>query len=296
MSTKILISASRRTDIPAFYMDWFMDRIDKGFFEVVNPYNGKKSITPADPGNVHTIVFWSKDFTRFINGKFGEQLREKGFFLFFNFTINSESLILEPNIPPLEKRLEQAATLCSQFGPETVQWRFDPICFYTMPDGSIQNNLGDFSKIAGHLASLNIRRCITSFMDHYAKIKKRPSPYAGFTFIDPVIEEKVRILKKMESISAALNIKLQTCCEHNVLAALPPESEITGSSCIPNRLLADLFGGKLSLKKDAGQRIKQGCGCMVSTDIGIYNRQPCYHNCRFCYANPAAHDKRKKLS
>jgi len=286
MSPKIVISASRRTDIPAFYMDWFMDRIDKGFFETVNPYNQKKTSVPATPDDVHTIVFWSKDFTRFINENFGERLREKGYHLFFNFTINSESIILEPNIPPLENRLEQATILCKKFGPKIIQWRFDPICFYTLPDGSIQNNLYDFSKIAGHLASLKIESCITSFMDHYAKIKKRPAPYAEFTFIDPVMEKKVSVLKKMKAAIAPFHIKLQTCCEHDVLAALPPKSEITGSSCIPNRLFVDLFGGELSFKKDTGQRTKQGCGCMVSTDIGIYNQQPCYHNCLFCYANP----------
>lgn len=291
MSPKIVISASRRTDIPAFYMDWFMDRINKGFFETVNPYNQKKTVVPATPDDVHTIVFWSKDFTCFIDGNFGERLREKGYHLFFNFTINAESIILEPNIPPLENRLAQAASLCEKFGHETIQWRFDPICFYTLPDGSIQNNLSGFSKIAKHLASLKIERCITSFMDHYAKIKNRPAPYEGFSFIDPPMDEKIFVLKKMEAAIAPFHIKLQTCCEHDVLAALPPESAITGSSCIPSRLFVDLFGGTLSFKKDMGQRIKQGCGCMVSTDIGIYAQQPCYHNCRFCYANPAIQKK-----
>lgn len=90
----------------------------------------------------------------------------------------------------------------------------------------------------------------------------------------------------MESIIAPKKMKLYTCCEHDVLAALPSESAITGSSCIPNRLFMDLFGGKLSLKKDTGQRVKQGCACMVSTDIGVYKQHPCYHNCLFCYANP----------
>ncbi|MCD6585860.1 MAG: DUF1848 family protein [Desulfobacteraceae bacterium] len=286
MSSKIVISASRRTDIPAFYMDWFMDRIDKGFFETVNPYNQKKTIVPATADHVHTIVFWSKDFARFINGGIGEQLRKKGFHLFFNFTVNSEDKILEANVPSLDRRLIQAAFLCETFGPETVSWRFDPICFYTLPDGSEKNNLTDFSKIADALVSLGIQRCITSFMDHYSKIDRRSRPYAKFEFHDPAMDKKIEILKKMESILAPKNMKLYTCCEKEVLSAMPEETNIQNSSCIPNRLLKDLFGGKLSLKKDTGQRIKQGCGCMVSTDIGLYKQHPCYHNCLFCYANP----------
>ena len=291
MPPKIVISASRRTDIPAFYMDWFMDRIDKGFFETVNPYNQKKSIVPATPDHVHTIVFWSKDFSRFIDGGFGEQLRKKGFHLFFNFTVNSESSFLEPNIPHLENRLEQAKVLCKKFSPQTVTWRFDPICFYTSPDGSEGNNLESFPHIADRMASMGILKCITSFMDHYAKIDRRPKPFMGFKFHDPDMDKKVKILQKMESIIASKNMKLYTCCEKKVLSAMPEKTNIQNSSCIPNRLLKDLFGGKLSFKKDTGQRIKQGCGCMVSTDIGLYKQQPCYHNCLFCYANPMASSK-----
>jgi len=143
MSSKIVISASRRTDIPAFYMDWFMERIDKGSFETVNPFNQKKSIVKATPDHVHTIVFWSKDFSSFIDGRHGEQLREKGFHLFFNFTVNSENAFLEPNIPPLAERIEQAASLCKKFGPKAVSWRFDPIFIIGCGSGDNGRNGGN---------------------------------------------------------------------------------------------------------------------------------------------------------
>ncbi len=105
--SQIVISASRRTDIPAFYMPWFMDRIDKGYFEVVNPYNRRTSIVPATPAEVHTIVFWSKNFGPFITGRYGEKLIDAGYHLFFNYTLNSESPLLEPNLPPLQTRMSQ---------------------------------------------------------------------------------------------------------------------------------------------------------------------------------------------
>jgi len=263
-----------------------MERIDNGFFETVNPFNQQKNIVHATPDHVHTIVFWSKNFARFIDGGYGEKLREKGFHLFFNFTINSENVFLEPNISPLETRIEQAKTLSKIFSPETVSWRFDPICFYMLPDGSMGNNLGRFYDIARQMASFGIQRCITSFMDHYSKINTRPKPYENFCFTDPDISKKIRVLKRMESAIASENMRLYTCCEKKVLEALPEDTTIQNSSCIPNRLLTDLFGGSLSYKKDTGQRIKQGCGCMVSKDIGLYKQHPCYHNCLFCYANP----------
>ena len=126
---KIVISASRRTDIPAFYMPWFMSQIEAGSFEVVNPYNQKAHYVPGTPDKVHTIVLWSKNFGPFIENNYGDRMREKGFQLFFNFTINSDCSLLEPNVPPLGARLDQLEQLCQRFGPETVNWRFDPICF-----------------------------------------------------------------------------------------------------------------------------------------------------------------------
>ena len=294
MTPKIVLSASRRTDIPAFYMDWFMERVDRGFFETVNPYNQKKTIIPASASHVHTIVFWSKNFGPFIEGGYGCLLRQKGYHLFFNFTVNSDSPFLEPNLPALDLRMNQAAALCETFGPAAVSWRFDPICFYTLPDGSTGDNLHDFPKLAEFMASIGILRCITSFMDHYPKILRRPKPYPEFAFIEPDMDRKTDVLKEMTDILAQTAVKLYTCCEKDVLAAMPPGSGVMASACIPNRLLVDLFGGSLSFKKDTGQRTKQGCGCMASTDIGIYSEHPCHHNCLFCYANPAADKSIKK--
>jgi hypothetical protein len=286
---KIVISASRRTDIPAFYMPWFMAQIRKGVFEVVNPFNQRVSFVPAAPNDVHTIVFWSKNFRPFIDNGYGDRLLEQGYHLFFNFTINSDNALLEPNVPPLRERLDQLKRLCDSFGPRTISWRFDPICYYeTGQGGRRDDNLHDFSYIAETAAACGIERCITSFMDHYPKISKRLSNRPGFAFIDPPLIDKVDTLIKMETRLSALNIHLSTCCEKEVIAALPSGPSITASACIPNDLLMDMYGEGLSLRKDTGQRIKAGCGCKVSVDIGSYRHQPCYHNCLFCYANPAS--------
>jgi hypothetical protein len=103
-----------------------------------------------------------------------------------------------------------------------------------------------------------------------------------------MLKKKIEIVGKMEKDLAAYNINLSVCCEKDLLEAIPQSASITGSSCIPGDIIQKLFGGRLSLKKDTGQRIKAGCGCTVSTDIGSYRLQACYHKCLFCYANPAS--------
>lgn len=283
---KIVISASRRTDIPAFYMPWFMEQIRQGFFEVVNPFNQRVSVIPATVDRVNTIVFWSKNFGPFVDQGYGPQLQKLGYHLFFNFTINSDNPDLEPNVPPLSDRLVQLSKLSDSYGPRAVNWRFDPLCVYRVGQGRQRDNLNDFPIIAEHAAASGISRCITSFMDHYPKISRRIASRPGFEFVDPPLSEKVNTILEMESRLAALEISLFTCCEKELVLALPASSSVAPSSCIPNDLLAELYGGPLSLRKDTGQRVKAGCGCKVSVDIGSYRQQPCYHNCLFCYANP----------
>jgi hypothetical protein len=283
---KIVISASRRTDIPAFYMPWFMDQIEKGMFEVQNPYNRRVSKINATPGQVHSLLFWSKNFSPFLKKGYGERLVDLGYHLFFNFTINSDDRLLEPNVPSLQERLAQLATLCQIYGPKCIQWRFDPICIYDLHDGSCQNNLKDFTLIADTAHKLGVKRCITSFMDLYPKIQKRTSGNKRVAFTIPTMQAQREILLSLHAVLGPKKIQLFTCCEKTLLDTLPLDAGIRPSACVPNDLLMELFGGHLSLRKDAGQRKGAGCGCYVSTDIGSYQHHPCYHNCRYCYANP----------
>jgi hypothetical protein len=167
-----------------------------------------------------------------------------------------------------------------------INWRFDPICFFKFEEKVIENTLHDFSRIAAWASQCGVTRCITSFMDHYAKIEKRIKSIPEFSFIDPTLSEKIEILLKMERKLSEKKIDLYTCCEKEVLNALPSGSNIRKSSCIPNDLFVKVFGGELSFRRDAGQRSSKGCGCMISADIGSYHLHPCHHSCLFCYANP----------
>ena len=196
-------------------------------------------------------------------------------------------------MPPLNERSKQISYLCEHFGPDAVHWRFDPICFFKTDSGPLRDNLHDFNNIAEIAANQGITRCITSFMDHYSKIRKRLKSRPQFEFVDLSLSEKVKIILEMETQLKDLHINLYTCCEKDVIESLPSNSSVSPSSCIPNDLLLKLYPGSLSLKKDAGQRVKAGCGCKVSADIGSYRQQPCYHNCLYCYANPTSGYSRK---
>ena len=287
---KQVLSVSRRTDIPAFYMAWFMDQVARGFIDVVNPFNQQVRQVTLTPERIHTMVFWSKNFGPFLAGRYGEQLQAKGYHLFFNFTINSQSPILEPGVPDLDQRLGQLRQLCGRFGSASVQWRFDPICHYITQAGAIETNLNDFQIIAAAAGERGIAICTTSFMDHYRKIGRRTRD--RIRFVEPSSAEQEKILLKMEQVLTPLGMGLDLCCEKKVLARLPVESTIKAGACISGRRITAVHGGRVSRRQDAGQRKTSGCGCTVSVDVGSYNLHPCHHNCLFCYANPACDQRR----
>lgn len=287
---KQILSVSRRTDIPAFYMAWFMDHVARGVFDVVNPFNQQVRQVTVTPERVHTMVFWSKNFGPYLAGRYGEQLQAMGYHLVFNFTINSRSPTLEPGVPDLGQRLGQLRQLCRRFGSASVQWRFDPICHFTTPSGTIETNLDDFETIAAAAGECGISTCTTSFMDHYRKIERRARD--RIVFVEPSPTEQIKILLKMEQVLSPLGIGLALCCEKNLLGRLPVGSTIKAGACISGRRIMAVHGGKVSQRQDAGQRKTSGCACTVSVDVGSYSLHPCHHNCLFCYANPAC-DRRR---
>lgn len=263
-----------------------------GFFNIKNPFTKVIKKIDVSRESIHSIVFWSKNYDAFIKAEAGEKLIQLGFNIFFNFTINSESPLLETNIPPLKERFEQLNKLACLFGPEKISWRFDPVCFYkTSPDSPIKNNLSDFPAIVQKVSELGIKTCVTSFFDNYKKIQTRlklinKKKLSSVVFIDPSLKKKIKITHRMEKHLANTGITLNLCCEKNVFSKLDPHTRVLENSCIDGNLLKTLFGGNPEIKKDYGQRSNQGCQCTKSVDIGTYADHPCFHNCLFCYANP----------
>ncbi len=283
-----ILSASRRTDIPAFYLDWFMAGIRNGGFEVENPYNRRRRWVPARPHEVHSIVLWSKNFDAFLRRNIGAKLARRGYHLFFNFTVNADDPVLEPHVPALDVRLQQLEALVQRFGPQTLVWRFDPICFYRRsPSSPQENNLEPLARIAAAAARLGIRHCITSFVDLYPKVRRR-ARRLGIIFEAPGLPDKLAVLKRMAATLNDYGIALATCCEADILEHLGADGGVRPGACIPGDRLARLYGPHFKRGRDRGQRIGAGCGCNLAVDIGSYSRQPCYHDCLFCYARPQA--------
>ncbi|MCP3941243.1 MAG: DUF1848 domain-containing protein [Desulfobacteraceae bacterium] len=285
-----IISASRRTDIPGWYTSWFLDRIRLGYFIIKNPYNKVAQRIDAHPDNIHSIVFWSKNFAPFIDLQADRILTDMGYNLYFNFTINSQAPLLEPKLPDIAQRLHQASLLCERFGPDKISWRFDPICFYRTNNKKLENTLNDFTMIADALAGMGITRCVTSFYNRYKKVETRISHLSSrskplITFVDPTIKDKQKVIRRMADYLEEKNIILHLCCEASFLNSLGDNHKIKKNACIDGKLLKHLYGGTPETKRDYGQRSKQGCQCTKAIDIGSYEDHPCSHNCLFCYAN-----------
>ena len=274
-----VISASRRTDIPAFYLDWFIDCLRHGHFRLTNPFNGAIRTVRISGKPSTALVFWSKNF-----GPLLGRLKElSGWPAVFNFTLNSPDPLLEPEVPPLEQRLEQLKTLALIYGQKAVRWRFDPVVFYHA-GGETRDNLGSFERLLGFAAELGLESCTVSFMDPYRKIAAREKFLPGFSFSYPGPPEMRETAARMAQTALKYGIRLLTCCEAVLAGA--GIANLEAGSCIDHGLLNGLYGLNLTCRQDPGQRKAAGCLCHESVDVGSYRDQPCRCGCLYCYANP----------
>jgi DNA repair photolyase len=271
MMMKKVISASRRTDIPAYYADWLIRKIRDGSVRVRNPFNPSQAREVSlKPEEVHSIVLWSKNFYplfRFLD-------RFSDYHLFLQFTIN-DAPPLEPNVPPLDERLELLGLLVGRLGPERVNWRFDPIVLW---DGGKSNNLESFPRIAETASRLGLRRCTFSFAHWYRKSVRRARK-RDFRYHSPERSEILELTRWLRDAAGARGIELESCCTETALEG----DGIRRASCINGRLLSELKGEPADTSPHPSRK---GCGCTKSVDIGDYHDQSCLANCVYCYANP----------
>ncbi|MDD1776787.1 MAG: DUF1848 domain-containing protein [Candidatus Helarchaeota archaeon] len=270
---KLVISASRRTDIPAFYLDWFLEKLQQGFVMVRNPFfPAQISRVSLEKKDVHSIVLWSKDF-----GKFLQKTAEfTGYNLFFIFTINDNPK-WEPKVISLDKRLRQLGELVADFGPQYIEYRFDPIVLW-YEDGELVNNLGSFKTIIQQVSELGIDNCVINFVDWYKKSLQRAKKY-GLVYYDPLLKEKIEIIKPLAEYCHQLGIKMYSCCNKNLTSV----ANVQPSHCIDGTKLSTLFKAPCSTAKAP---TRDDCGCTTSKDIGNYREQICHHACIYCYAHP----------
>lgn len=274
----MILSVSRRTDIPAFYSDWFINRLREGYVLVPNPYNTKRiSRIELSPENVDCIVFWTKNASPIFN-KLGiiEGLGYKDYY--FEFTVTPYDKNIEKHLPPKSELIETFQRLSNRIGADRVDWRFDPVIINEHV--TEQWLLSQFEKMCNRLAGYTTE-CIISFVDIYKHLG------SAFKVLD--IEKQKYIAKNLAKISSAYNLRLSSCCEEYDFN----QYGINNAACINKEKIESIVGCKLIARKDAGQR--KDCGCLESIDVGIYNS--CLHQCTYCYAtnNHNAQNRKKQL-
>ncbi|MDR0338233.1 MAG: DUF1848 domain-containing protein [Planctomycetaceae bacterium] len=275
----VIVSASRATDIPAFHLDWFFQRLHEGYCVWRNPFNRKRQYVGFQ--NLRAIVFWTKNPEPFLF--WVDELERRELTYYFQFTLNNyEPEKFEPNLPSLEQRIKTFQKLSRHLGKERVVWRFDPILF---ADGLSVADLFERICFIGNRLAGYTEKLVFSFADiaTYPKICNR----FGRILLhprEPTVSEMFQIAAWLAEQGEHWKMKLATCCENIDLT----HYGITPNRCIDPELLRQLAPNDSLLRtllaqttKDKGQR--KDCGCIVSKDIGQYDT--CPHHCVYCYAN-----------
>jgi hypothetical protein len=269
----MIVSASRRTDIPAFYGEWMMNRLRAGEVLVRNPLNrGMVGKVPLTPEAVDCIVFWTKD-----PGPFLDRLPEvdrMGHRYYFLFTLTPYDGTLEANVRRKSAVLDSFKRLSDMIGPERVVWRYDPVVL--TPACTVGWHAARFESLAAALEG-RTRRCVFSFVRAYRKIR-RVLEEAGASA--PEGEAAREIARTFGVIARSRSLELLSCGMSESFS----EPGIGRSACIDPALVGRITGRAVSARKDASQRAE--CGCAESRDIGAYDT--CGHGCIYCYATASA--------
>ncbi|MCX8160543.1 MAG: DUF1848 domain-containing protein [Candidatus Saccharicenans sp.] len=282
MARKRVISASRRTDLVAYYPGWLAACLRErraAFF-----HHGRRSevIVGLHPEEVHTLVLWSKNFKPLLENCHGlRELVANYAQVYFHFTITGlGGSPIEKLAPPPAAALEQIPRLLELAGrPERISIRFDPVVFWR-DGGRLKTNLDFFPLLAREISRWGISTVRFSFTQWYKKAVSRARK-AGFDFYDPGAEERREAVQRLVEVAAEYRLELWSCSQAEI-ASLPG---IQASACIDGSLLSRLHpaGEPASTVKDRTQR--KDCGCTESLDIGSYT-QSCPAACVYCYANP----------
>ena len=283
----MIVSASRRTDLPAFHAEWFLDRLRAGQARWVNPWSGAPQVVSF--ARTRAVVFWTKN-PRPLLPHLGE-LDRRGIGYYVQFTLNDYEMEgLEPGLPPLAERIETFTELARRIGRERVVWRADPLL---LADGlDLDRLVARIVRVGGAVHSWT-ERLVIAFADieRYATVRARLRTFGkGCRELRP--EEMRECAGKLADAGRGWGLSIATCAEAIDLADLG----IGRNRCVDDELLARLFPRDAELLaflgppaargrlKDRGQR--KECGCIRSTDIGSYGT--CSHGCFYCYARPLA--------
>lgn len=273
----MIISVSRRTDIPAFYTKWFINRIRAGYCTVPNPFNKNQiSYISLKPEDVDVIVFWSRNPAPLI--PYLEELNQRGYRYYFQFTVMNNPRFLDTKSPSLGSSIRTFQKLANHIGSQRVVWRYDPIVLSDATD--IDFHVKAYEKIAVLLSSYT-HRSVISIVDGYAKNNKRLQEIENTYSLNILnVGSSQHILSKLlpslAEISRDNGMEVFSCAEETDFSSYG----ILSGKCIDDKYIEKVFNLSVNYKKDTAQR--EACGCVVSKDIGMYDT--CLFGCQYCYA------------
>lgn len=261
----MILQTGSRTDIPAFYSNWFMNRIHEGYVLVRNPYY-PKIVTrfELNPEVVDVLAFCTKNPHPML--PYLEELKDYGQFWYVSITPYGKDI--EPNVPNKYQIIEDFKTISRQVGVDGMGWRYDPI--FISKKYSIEYHLHAFETIAKELCGYT-KICVISFIDLYSKVKK------NFPEVKEVSkEDRLYLGQKMIEIAKRYGMTIYPCAEGK-------ELEPYGANC-SGCMTISMFENAIHCSLDAPKmKTREECACFLGNDIGAYNT--CFHFCRYCYAN-----------
>lgn len=265
----LIISASYRTDIPAFYADWFAERLAAGYVKVANPYGGPFYTVSLRPADIDGFVFWTRNIRPFL-----PQLRrvhDLGLPFVVQFTLTGYPRALESAVPAAARAINALRRVADTYGSRVAVWRYDPILLSSLTP--VDFHLANFAGLAERLTGVVDEVCV-SFAHIYRKTRRNLDAARlrhDVTWWDPEIEEKRRLREELENTANSHGIRLTVCSQEPVGG--------TPARCVDARRLADLAGRPLRVPQKGN---RTGCLCATSRDIGAYDT--CPHGCVYCYA------------
>lgn len=270
----MIVSASYKTDIPAFYGAWFRRRLDAGAARMVNPYGGQVYDIDLTPGGCDGFVFWTRNAAPFLE-TLGE-VRGRGFPFVVPFTVTAYPRALETSVIPPEQAVAQLHELARLFGGDSVVWRYDPVLVtdLTPPDWHRRTVAWLAEAVRGATDEV-----VFSFATIYRKTARNTESAAarhGFGWRDPSDDEKTALLEDLAGIAAEHGLSPRLCAQPELL---PPSGPLHPARCIDAARLSRVADRPIPAKTKGN---RPGCYCAQSKDIGAYDT--CPHGCVYCYA------------
>lgn len=268
----MIISASYRTDIPAFYGEWFIERLNAGYCMVSNPYGGKSYRVSLKREDVDGIIFWTKNLGPFLDKL--EIIKERNLPFIVQYTINGYPRTLEFSVVDAERSVRHMHTVREKYGEHVAVWRYDTIVFSSVTPLDFHRR--NFERLAKALEG-STNEVVISFAQLYQKTLRNMNWAAekfGFEWEDPDDQTKYNLVSELAEMAKARGMQLTVCSQNQYVA---PGAEV--AHCIDAGRLTKVSNRRIKAKIKGN---RPDCACFISRDIGTYDT--CPHGCVYCYA------------